>query len=211
MMVFSSRKIHNSLSPMSAPSAEVKEISAEAVSKPASNTLQSRVSIKLPSAAQSQDNSEDLSVSLHFELLSLVGVKGGVFSVQWKVKESLETSKSRVMILGFKTSPQKQVPQKMSKWCPVPNNRIPKVQSQWRLGQLRKPFVPILESIPPERDQTHLLPYPLSHIFLLCCSSSSIVCPLLGKSRTPLTSLCQPLWCFMSFNSTLEAFKESCK
>lgn len=99
----------------------------------------------------------------------------------------------------------------MTKWCPVPNNRIPKVQSQWRPGQLGRPFLPILESIPPERDQTHPLPYPLSHIFLLCCSSSSMVCPLLGKSRTPHTSLCQPLWCFMSFSSTLEAFKESCK
>lgn len=133
------------------------------------------------------------------------------FSVQWKVKESLETSKSRATILGFKTSPHKQVPQKMTKWYPVPNNRIPKVQSQWRPGQLGRPFLPILESIPPERDQTHPLPYPLSHIFLLCCSSSSMVCPLLGKSRTPHTSLCQPLWCFMSFSSTLEAFKESCK
>lgn len=92
----------NSSSPMLVSSAEIKEISAEAASKPANNTLQSTVSIKLPSAIQSQDTSEDLTVSLPFKLLSLVGVKGGVFSVQWKVKVSLKTLSPRSWFWALK-------------------------------------------------------------------------------------------------------------
>lgn len=173
--------------------------------------LQSTVSIKLPSAVQSRGISEDLSVSLRFQLLSVVGVKGGGFFSSMEGERIPQDFKSRVMVLGFKTSPQNQAPQKMTKRCPVPNNRIPKAQSQWRPRLLGKTFLPILESIPPGQDQTHPLPYPRSHIFLLCYRSS-IVCPLLGRSRTSLTSftLSTPL-VLLSFNSTLEAFNESCK
>lgn len=109
------------------------------------------------------------------------------FSSWMKSERIPQDFQSRVMVLGFKTSPQKQEPGKMTKRCPVPNTRIPKVQSQWRPALLRKPFLPILESLPPGQDQTHLLPCPHSHVFLLC-SSSSTVGPLLGGSRSSLTS-----------------------
>lgn len=53
---------------------------------------------------------------------------------------------------------------------------------------------------------------PLYHsptLTFVFCVTGAAVCPLV--SRSSFTSLFLPLWCFMSFNSLLEAFNESCK
>jgi len=94
----------------------------------------------------------------------------------------------------------------MTKRRPVPNNRIPKTQSQWRPRLPITPFLPILELAPPGQ---HWTPPPL---FSLVLQQQHCV-PFVRQQQNPpsLLSLCPPLWCFVSFNSTSEAFNESCK